>query len=418
MSLVKARELREKRANLAKQAEEIIAAPAGENGALSAEQRATFDKIHADIDAMKGDIDRIEQHEARAAEIAASGGADAGRRDTEDRGAKGDERQKQVDEAFSLYLRHGIEGLNAEQRNLMQSRFQRDENRAAQTVSTTGGGYLIPAGFSGQLEESMKAFGGVETVADVFSTDSGNPLPWPTVDDTAQTGALLAINTAVAEQAVTYGVVDFAAYKFSSKLVLVPVELMQDSAFDLDSHLAGVLGTRLARVHNTYQTTGTGSSQPQGIITGASSGVTAASATVVTYDELLDLEHSVDPAYRNVAFGAGWMFNDSTLKALKKMKDGEGRPLWQAGVAGGAPDTIDGFAYSINQDMASIATGTKPIAFGALKKFKVRKVKGFTLLRLVERYADLHQIGFLAFTRMDSRMLDAGTDPVKYITMA
>src|SRR5207253_3242363 len=123
---------------------------------------------------------------------------------------------------------------------------------------TTAGGYLIPTGFSGQLEESMKAYGGVENVADTFNTDTGNPLPWPTFDDTSNTGELLGINTAVNPQDVAYGLVTFNAYKFSSKYVLVPVELMQDSAFDLDAHLASVLGTRLGRVHNTYQTTGTG----------------------------------------------------------------------------------------------------------------------------------------------------------------
>ena len=112
------------------------------------------------------------------------------------------------------------------------------------------------------------------------------------------------------------------------------------------------------------------------------------------------------------------MFNDLTFKNIRKLVDGDGRPLWAPGLIGGAPDTISGWNYTINQDMAAMTTGLKPIAFGAMKKFKIRKVKGFTLLRLVERYADDHQIGYLAFTRMDSKVLDAGTDPIKYITMA
>lgn len=416
--LLTAREMREKRAQIANEAQEIIQNATAEG--LSPEDRQKFDAIMGRVDEMGADIDRIERHEALEAEMAASRGTIAGAKaGGKQEDGTADERKAKHSEAFDLYLRHGLEGLNPEQRSILQATFQRDtESRAPQTVTTSGGGYLIPEGFSGQLEESLKAYGGVEQACDVFETGTGNPLPWPTVDDTGQTGALLAINTAAAEQAVAYGVVDFGAYKFSSKLVLVPVELMQDSAFDLNGHLAGVLGTRLGRVHNTYETTGTGTSQPQGIVTGASSGVTAASATAITYDELLDLEHSVDPAYRSKAFGAGYMFNDATLKKIRQLKDGEGRPLWQPGITGGAPDTINGYGYTINQDMASIATGTKPILFGALKKFKVRKVKGFTLLRLVERYAEFHQVGFLAFTRMDSRMLDAGTDPVKFITMA
>lgn len=422
--LSRAAELRAKKANLWEQQKAILDTADQRGDGMTAEERQQWDRIDADIESLTGDIERIEQHEQRAADLAASQGTVAGRQDRrhEDRARpeSAEERERQYAEAFGQYLRFGMEGLAPEQRTLLQNRYQRhnDGEVRAQTVTTTAGGYLIPQGFSGQLEESMKAYGGVETACDVFDTETGNTLPWPTVDDTANTGRLLAINTQATTTDVTYGVVNFNAYKFSSDVVLVPEELMQDSAFDLNAHLAGVLGTRLGRVHNTYQTTGTGSSQPQGIETGASSGVTAASATVVTYDELLDLEHSVDPAYRNAAFGVGYMFNDGTFKKLRQMKDGEGRPLWQTDPRTGAPDTLNGYPYTINQDMDAMTTGNTPIIFGALRKFKVRRVKGFTLLRLVERYADYHQIGFLAFTRMDSRLLDAGTDPLKKLTMA
>lgn len=422
--LTTAKEIREQRARLANEANAILTAAKDEARGLSAEDQAKFDAIHDQIDALGKQAVSIERHESVMREMEQPRPLIAGGQDV--RTVSADESQEiraREDAAFSAYLRNGLEGLDAEQRTIIAARHTRDglnavNTRAAQTVTTTGGGYLIPQGFSNQLEESLKLWGNVEAACDVFETESGNTLPWPTVDDTAQSGELLAINTAVTEQAVTYGVVNFGAYKFSSKMVTVPVELLQDSAFNVDAHLASVLGTRIGRTHNSYQTTGTGSSQPKGIVTGASSGVTAASATAVTYDELLDLEHSVDPAYRNAAFGAGWMFNDGTLKKLRQLKDGDGRPLWQAGTTGGAPDTINGYPYWINQDMAAMTTGNKPILFGALKKFKVRKVKAFTLLRLTERYADLHQVAFLAFTRMDSNMLDAGTDPVKYITMA
>lgn len=417
--MLTSKKLREQRANLAEMANAILK-DAGEAKSLSPEKDVEFTKIHADIEALGKQIDSVERHEKIQAEMAESRGVIAGRQDA---GTPAERRQaeaEQAQSAFSAWLRGGMEALSPEQRaSLAMKRTESGmEVRAPQTVTTTAGGYLIKQDFSNQLEESMKMFGGVEAAADVITTETGATLPWPTVDDTAQTGALLAINTAVSEQAITYGVVNFAAYKFSSKLVLVPVELMQDSAFDVDSHVASVLGTRLGRVHNTYQTTGTGSSQPGGIQTGGSSGVTAAGASTITYDELIQLEHSVDPAYRNPAFGAGFMFNDGSLLKLKQIKDGEGRPLWSAGVAVGAPNTIDGFPYFINQDMPAMTTGLTPVLFGALKKFKIRKVKDVTLLRLVERYADLHQVGFVAFTRFDSKVLDAGTDPIKYITMA
>lgn len=411
--ILTALELREKRARIYEEGKAILAAPAGENGALSAEQRSSFERISADLDAMKVEIDRLEKFEAEGRAMEESRAVTRER--TEHAAKKGDDKAEaelRRGEAFGAYLRNGTEGLTPEQRSVLM------EMRAAQTVTTSGGGYLISQGFSAMLEESMKAFGGMEQAGDVFQTDTGNTLPWPTVDDTTNTGRLLAINTAATETAVTYGQVSFAAYKFSSDMVTVPVELMQDSAFNVEAHIASVLGTRLGRVHNTYQTTGTGSSQPQGIVTGASSGVTAAGVSSVTYDELLALEHSVDPAYRNKAFGPGFVLNDGSLLKLRQIKDSDGRPLWQPGLGAGAADTLSGYPIIINQDMAAMTTGLKPILFGALKKFKIRKVKEITLVRLNERYGELHQVAFLAFTRFDSKVLDAGTDPVKYITMA
>jgi HK97 family phage major capsid protein len=435
---ITAKELRAKRANMHEQAQAVLAKPEAEKRGMNAEERSAFDKIHADILETDKDIERLERHEKVGAELAAS----RGRNTVEDRRANdheperesaearkkaAEERDAKYAEAFDQYLRYGMAELDREQRNLLRGRkvtggedaaVNVDEKRAPQTVTTSGGGYLIPAGFSNKLEESLKMFGGVENACDVFETETGNSLPWPTVDDTSNTGRLLAINTAVTETALAYGVVTFVAYKFSSDMVTVPNELLQDSAFSLDAHLASVLGTRIGRVHNTYETTGTGSSQPQGIVVGSSSGVTAAGASTVTYDELLALEHSVDPAYRNPAFGPGYMLNDGSLLKLRQIKDGDGRPLWQPGIAGGAPNTINGFPYFINQDMAAMTTGLKPVLFGALKKFKVRKVRQFAIRRLDERYADLDQVAYIAFTRMDSHMLDAGTDPCKYITMA
>lgn len=415
-----AKALREKRANLGTQAQAIIDGAEKENRELTGEEKVSFDKIHADIEGMKADVDRLEAHEARMKSFADSRGRETVEDTPTNTAGEQDEQRAKEDEAFRSYVRFGTEGLDAEQRSIMSRRFVRGENekRTAQTVTTSGGGYVIPRGFSGQLEKSMKAFGNVEGAADVFSTDAGNTLDWPTVDDTSNTGRLLAINTAATETAVAFGTITFAAYKFSSDMVTVPVELIQDSAFNIDQVLADLLGERLGRVHNTYQTTGTGSSQPQGIVVGASSALTAAGTSTITYDELIALKHAIDPAYRTSSLGAGFMFNDGTLLKLKQLKDGEGRPLWQPGIASGAPDRIDGDPYVINQDMAAMTTGLKPVLYGALKKFKIRKVKDITLLRLAERYAELHQVAFLAFTRFDSHVMDAGTDPLKYITMA
>ena len=161
-------------------------------------------------------------------------------------------------------------------------------------------------------------------------------------------------------------------------------------------------------------TTGSGVDRPEGFITGATAGITAASATALTFDELISLEHSVDPAYRN---GAAFTFNDATFAAIKKLKDGDGNYLWLApNGQSGAAGSILGYKYAVNQDMASIATGNKSVAFGDFSKFTIRDAGTPSILRLAERFAEYNQTAFLMFSRHDSVLLDAGTNPIKYIT--
>jgi HK97 family phage major capsid protein len=180
--------------------------------------------------------------------------------------------------------------------------------------------------------------------------------------------------------------------------------------------LGAMLGERLGRITNTKYTTGSGASTPRGIVTAASSGVTAASGTQIAADELIGLVHSIDPAYRN---GAGFMMHDNIVLHLRKLKDGNGEYMWQSGLRDGAPDRLLGYGITINQDMqSSVATGTKTVLFGQLSKYKIRRVNGMRLYRLQERYRDTDQDGFIAFIREDGNLLNAGTAPVKYLVQA
>ena len=152
--------------------------------------------------------------------------------------------------------------------------------------------------------------------------------------------------------------------------------------------MAGAIGTRIGRITNAHFTTGTGSGQPRGVVTDASSGVVAAAGntTAITYANLVALEHSLDPGYRR---GAEFMFHDSTLKAIKQLLDTTGRPLWVPGVAVREPDTILGHRYVVNQDMAVMAANARSILFGDFSRFFVRDVQDVQIMRLTERYADL-----------------------------
>lgn len=290
----------------------------------------------------------------------------------------------------------------------------RAETDPQATTSTVGGEY-IPQGFRRALEVALLAYGGVRNVATVIRTADGGALPMPTMNDTDQKGALLSENTQDTVQKIDTSSVTLDAYKYTSKIVQVSKELLQDSAFDVSAWVGAALGERLARIHNQHFTTGTGSSQPNGVVTAATLGVTAAGASSIDFDDLIDLQHSVDPAYRT---GASWMFNDATLKVIRKLKDSNGQYIWDAGTpASGVPASILGQRYTINQDMASIAGSTKPVLYGDFSKYFVRDVLAIDLVRLVERYADYHQVAFVAITRNDGDLLDAGTNPVKYLQM-
>jgi HK97 family phage major capsid protein len=296
-----------------------------------------------------------------------------------------------------------------------------EERIVAGVVSPDGGGHFtIPDEGMRSLEQALLAFGGIRQVATVIRTNSGAELPIPTVDDTGNTGALLAEISEHTELDVTFEQLTLGAYKYTSRLVKVSVEYLQDNAIGAAETIGRLLGERIGRITSAHFTTGTGSSQPNGVVTAAtSSAITTAGASTITYDNVIDLKHSVDPAYRT---GARFMFNDTTLKILKKLKvaqfsgDTGGQPLWRAGFATGEPDTIDGDPYTINQQVAS-GTGTKALLYGLMSKYIIRDVRDITLVRLDERYAEFGQVGFFAFSRHDGDLLDAGTNPVKYLTM-
>ena len=290
----------------------------------------------------------------------------------------------------------------------------RRESRALSGQLDAAGGFTIPEGFVSNLERAMLEFGGMRQVATVLRTTGGEEMIWPTSNDTTNTGALTAENATVTEQDVTFGAVLFHAYNYTSKMVRVPVTLIQDSAFNLASVLGDILGERLGRIGNTHFTTGTGAGQPKGVITAAAT-TAAAAATSISWDDLFKLIHSVDPSYRSGS-GVGFMMHDTICRDIRLIKDGNGRYLWVDSVQLGKPDTILGYPVTINQDMAStIAAANKTVLFGQLSKYYIRDVGSVRVRRLVERYADSDQEAFVAFMRFDGNLLDAGVAPLKVL---
>jgi HK97 family phage major capsid protein len=403
--------LREKRARAIEQAKAVLTAVEAEGRTMNEEETRKWDGWMNEADSLKATIERMERMEEEERGL----GQSQGRRTTFTQSTFGSDPNSQ--------LRTWLLGQNGREMSFSFStnslRAGEDlrawQNRAQTTTTGAAGGFTVAPEFQGELETALLAFGGARQAARVIRTTTGADLPWPTLNDTASEGRILGENVAANNSDLVFGSVTFGAYKYTSDLIIVSEELLQDSAVDLGAEIGGALGTRIGRVTNRHFTVGTGVAQPQGIVTAAALGVAGSLPAGVTYDDLVNLEHSVNSAYRK---GAKFVFSDATLREIKKLKDSEGRPLWVPGLTAGAPDMILGYAYVVNDDMAEMAADAKSILFGDVSKFIIRDAKDVVLRRLDERFAEMHAVGFVAFSRHDSRLIDAGTGPVKYLKNA
>lgn len=399
-------QLKDKRANVWEQMKGVMDLAEREGRGLSAEEQGTYDSAETELDQIGDQIERQERHDARAAEMGRVNRDEVVPNDVRAERATIDEARYR--EAFVGMLRHGVGELDAEQKKLMRSGYTTlSETRAGGVGTSAAGGYTVPPGFRTQVIEQVRTFGGMLDVAEVLDTDTGNPISWPTNDDTANVGAILAENTQVTEQDVVFGTAQLGAYKYTTKMVRISSELLQDSAFDIETWLSRKLAERIGRILNQHFTTGTGSSQPQGIVTGIGVGKVGAAGqtTTITYDDLIDLIDSVDPAYQaNAAF----MFSQASRKAVRKLKDTTNQPLWQPSVQAGVPDQLLGYAYTINQDLPAPAANAKSVLFGDFKQaYVIRSVRDLAVRRLDERFADYDQRAFLGFSRYDGLVQNA-----------
>lgn len=316
---------------------------------------------------------------------------------------------------FARYLVSGFEGMTpgelSEARAMLRSGI---DIRAAQGVGTgSAGGYAVPQEFAAKLDAAAKMFSAIRGLATIVQTATGRDLPYPTANDTGNTGALLTENSTAATADVPFGQILLKGYLYSSKIVQLSQQLAQDAFPEFENALAMMLGERLGRAENVHFTTGTGTGQPTGIVSAAPVGRTAATGqttSITTVDELIELIHSVDPSYRR---NASWMMNDASLKVIRKLKDSAGALIVQPG-RDGAPESLLGYPIAINQDMPTMAANAKPIAFGDFSRYLIR-IGAPQIMRLGERYADALQIGFHAIERIDGNLANASAGPVKVL---
>jgi HK97 family phage major capsid protein len=284
------------------------------------------------------------------------------------------------------------------------------------------GGYLVPDTFRTKLVEKLKAFGGLASVADRYSTGTGNPVEWPTIDDTGNVGEIVSENgTFSAGADLTFGSNSLSAYTYATGgaggPVKVPRELIQDSAFDVEGLIARLFATRIARIQAVHWISGTGVAQPLGLFTGRTP-VQSAANTGITYEDLVTYIHSVDPAYRT---NCRWLMNDLSLAEIEKIKDGSGSYIYRgrdANMAIGVNEaTLLGYPITIDQAVPTLVKNSPTVQWGAFGNFSagyvIRDVKDVEIL--VNPYSSManRQIEISGWARADGTQQDTNA----YITM-
>jgi HK97 family phage major capsid protein len=416
------KELREKQAKIVVEARERLDQIDKADEARAKELEAAHDTAMAEYDRLQGQIEREEKLaslEKRAEETRAKQRPIPG--DTtvaaHDDGEKLDYRH-----VFHKFIASGADmsELSSEERAILKAGVQtKNEFRIQTAGTTTAGGYTVPVELANVLIRAMKAWGPMydEDICTTLNTSSGNQINLPTIDDTAKGAAIhtegVALTDDGSEDAV-FGQKRLDAYVYDTEFVKFSMELAQDSIFNMENLLGSLLGERLGRTANLQLTTGDGSGDPNGVVTASTLGKTAASATAITPDELIDLIHSVDPAYRTSP-KVRFMFNDITLSAVRKLKNGVGDYLWQSGdFTQGIASTLLGYRYSINQAVPAMTTGLKSVLFGDFGQYYVRKVGSPVIGVMRERFWP--DLGIAGLIRLDGEL--GNTAAIKHLIQA
>lgn len=392
--------LREQKAALAKEARNMIEQKGDRK--WTTEEQATFD---AKADQME-DLDREITNVQRVMDQEAEERFD----DVDQfRRKPSNEAESKARVLFAKLLREGPNALTREEHIVIRDTMS--------TTTPSQGGYSVQSDVAKELIDMLKAYGGMRSVASSISTAQGNPLSYPTSDGTAEEGEWVAENTAATSADVSFGTVGLNAFKASSKIITVPIELLMDSTIDIVAMVNTRVRDRLGRTMNKGFTIGTGTGQPNGFVTAASVGKTGTTGqtTTVIYDDLVDLQESIDDAY---AAGGTCRFqmHQNMRKVVRKLKDGNGRPIWsdsyEAGIKSGTPAQLLGSDVVINNDMATPAANAKSIGYGDFSKYMIRDVMQLILFRFDDSaFMSKGQVGFLAWARAGGNLLD--TNAVK-----
>ena len=385
-------ELREKRAKAWDAAKQFLDAKRGADGMLSEEDTATYDKMEQDVMNLGKEIERLERQAAIDAELSKATstpltgkpGAKMGKDETEKTGRASDEYKGSFWNAMRV---------KAPMPSVLN---------ALQEGTDSEGGYLVPDEFERTLVEALEEENVFRTLAHVIKTSSGDrKIP---VVASKGTASWVDEEGAYTESDDAFSQVSIGAYKLGT-MIKVSEELLADSVFDLEAYISKEFARRIGAREEESFFNGDGKGKPLGILAaagGAEVGVTAASATAITADEVIDLFYSLKAPYRK---NAVWVLNDATVKQIRKLKDTTGQYLWQPSLVAGTPDTILGRPVKTSAFMPTAAAGAKTIAFGDFKYYWIADRQGRTFKKLSELFAATGQVGFMGTQRVDGKLI-------------
>lgn len=378
-------EMREKRAKLWNTMEGFLDTHRNDMGVLSADDDQTYCNMESELDSLTNEIHRMERREAHEAEL-----------------------NKATSQA--LITRPEKNGSGPEKMGRASDAYQEDFGRHLRgkplvhnVLSTTpdaDGGYLVPTDFENQILQELEEENIVRRLAKVIRTQHERKIPVATGHSVAQ---WTAENAAYQESNPTFGQKQIDAYKLTD-LCRVSTELLQDSAFNIEEYIRKEFARAFGIAEEEAFCVGTGTNQPTGIFTanGGTVGVTTASGTAITVDEVISLVYALKSPYRR---NAKFLMNDATVSILRKLKDQNGAYLWQPSVQAGEPDRLLGYEIHTSPYVPTVAAGSLAIAFGDFKNYWIGDRMGRTVQRLNELYATNGQIGYVATERVDGKVI-------------
>ena len=391
-------ELREKRAKLWDSTKAFLDSRRNENGLLSAEDTATYEKMEADVVNLGKEIDRLERQAVLDLELSKPTSTAITNKPSQH------QETEKTGRASSEY--------KAAFWKAMKNKNSFDVQNALQVGTDSEGGYLVPDEFERTLVEALQEENIFRQLATIITTSSGDrKIP---VVATKGTASWVDEEGAIPESDDAFGQVSIGAYKLAT-MIKVSEELLNDSVFNLEKYIAKEFGRRIGAKEEEAFFVGDGTGKPTGIFNttgGAGVGITTASASAITIDEIMDLFYSLKSPYRK---NAVFVTNDATVKSIRKLKDGNGQYLWQPSVTAGQPDTILNRPLKTSTYVPAIAAAAKTIAFGDFSYYWVADRQGRAFQRLNELYAATGQVGFKATQRVDGKLILA--EAVKVLQM-